>query len=342
MIPHGNSGPLGQLLKKIGAKVEIVDSKPEGEALCSDELIKLRKSEFPLGSRMRFLKWYLMHKLFKLDRSLEEFKKGVDEFTARFLRSFLGWALSITPCDIKFSKFLPIYRNAQKYGGPGIPIGGCKSVIDSLLEVIKSNDGNFFLQTKVKRIVSSNGTVIGIRAKENERYDLIISNIGHLETAKMLGDESYKSVISRLEPSSGIKYSIALNKPFIGHTGVLLTLETERISGMNEVTNADPNLAPNGRHLLMAHQPIITPNLKYEIALGLKDLKGILKGYSYEILAVQSYSDGWPVNRIKAGMDIGSKTPYKNLYVVGDGAKGDCIEVDGIALEITNLMRDLL
>jgi phytoene dehydrogenase-like protein len=341
MIPHGKRGPLGQLLKKIGAELEIVDSKPEGEALCSNELLKLRKSDFPLGSRMKFLKWCWMYRLFRFDRSLDRLEKEVDEFSARFLRSLLGWMFSITPRDIKFSKFLPIYRSTEKYGGPGIPIGGCKSVIDALLEVIRSNDGNF-VKAKVGRIVSSENTAIGIRAKEDKRYDIVISNVGHSETAKMLGDKSYEDKTLRLEPSSGVKYSLALDEPFIGHTGVLLTLETTRISGMNEVTNADPNLAPNGKHLLMAHQPILTSNLRYEISLGLKDLKRILKGYSYEVLAIQSYSDGWPVNRVKAGSDVGNKTPYKNLYVVGDGAKGNAVEVDGIAAGIADLMGDLL
>jgi phytoene dehydrogenase-like protein len=116
----------------------------------------------------------------------------------------------------------------------------------------------------------------------------------------------------------------------------------QRICGMNEVTNADPNLAPNGKHLLMTHQPVLTANLKYEINLGLNDLKLILKKYNYEVIAIQSYTNGWPVNRVKAGNDIGSKTPYKNLYIVGDGAKAECIEVDGIAMAVKNLMRDLL
>jgi len=273
---------------------------------------------------------------------MDEFEEGLDPFTVSFLRAFLGWSLSITPADIKFSKFLSILKNVEKYGGPGIPVGGCKAVIDALIETITSNEGRLHLRKKVKSVLVSNGSVEGLMIKEKENYDIILSNIGHELTAKMVQDRDYISRISNLEPSSGIKYSIALDEPFVGNTGVLFTPEMERISGLNEVTNADPNLAPNGKHLLMAHQPVITNNIKYEIKKGMSELQKLLKNYRYEILAIQSYSNGWPVNRVKAGSDIGYRTPFRNLYVIGDGAKGDCIEVDGIALGIKNLMRDLL
>jgi len=342
MIPHGNRGPLGKILKQVGSKVEIEDSKPEGLALWEGELKTVRRKDFPRGSRNKMIKWYLLHKIFRRDRTLDKFEEGIDTFTANFLRSFLGWSLSITPSDIKFSKFLSIVKNVEKFGGPGIPIGGCKAIIDSLTEIIKSNDGTVNLRKKVEGIFFSNDIVEGIKLKEKLKYDLILSNIGHDLTARILGDEEYIRRASKLQPSSGVKFSIALEEPFIGNTGVLFTPELKRISGLNEVTNADPNLAPGGKHLLMAHQAVLTSNLKYEINLGLSDLKELLKNYKYEVIAIQSYSNGWPVNRIKAGNDIGYRTPYKNLYIVGDGAKGDCIEVDGIAAGIRNLMRDLV
>jgi phytoene dehydrogenase-like protein len=170
MIPHGKRGPLGKILKEVGAKVEIEDSRPEGEVFCREEILSLRKSEFPLGSRMKFYKWYLMYKIFRKDSSLNEFEEDVDFFTANFLRSFLGWSLSITSADIKFSKFLSIFRNTEKFGGPGIPIGGCKSIIDALVDVIKSNDGSIFLRKKVDSLLTSEKSIKGLR-----KTDIMIS-----------------------------------------------------------------------------------------------------------------------------------------------------------------------
>lgn len=335
MIPHGKRGPLGQLLKKLDVKVEILDSKPEGEVLYKDDRKELTKKVAPLRTLMKFYAKSLAYRLFKKDFYLEKFQKSIDEFSSKFLDAFLGWSLSITPNEILFSKFLKIYQQTMKFRGPGIPVGGCKAVIDALIENLKSYDGNVYLRKKVEKIAVKNSKAKGVFVKNQKKsYDLIISNLGHVETQKLIGKD-YLNV--DLKESRGIKYSIALKQPYLNHTGVLFTLNTSRISGINEVTNADPNLAPNGRHLLMAHQPMLTTNVKYEIYLGLKDLKQILKGYDYEILAIQSYFDGWPVNRVKAGMDVGIETPYKNLFVVGDGAKGDDIEVDGIALNIFRL-----
>ncbi len=330
MIPHGSKGPLARTLKKAGVRIEVVNSRPEGEALYRGEIKEIRKKSFPFLSRLKFFKWCIKSRFGEL--KLSEIEADLDDFTARFLRAFLGWSLSITPEEISFSKILPIYRNLRRYKGPGIPVGGCKAVIDALREIVESNDGKIYRRTKIEAVrpVSDGFEVCW---KKTEKYDRVISNIGHAGTEELLN----RRYCPRLEASRGVKYSIALREPFISHTGVLFTLCTRRISGMNEVTNADPNLGRG--HLLMAHQPIITNNIRYEIAQGLKDIKEILRGYEYEIIAVQSYSDGWPVNRVKAGTDIGFRTPYDGLYVVGDGAKGEDIEVDGIALGVEEVVE---
>jgi len=108
------------------------------------------------------------------------------------------------------------------------------------------------------------------------------------------------------------------------------------IAGMNEVTNVDENLGK--KPMLQIHQPL-RDGTKDEILRGLKEIKELLKGYQYEIIAIQSYKDDWPVNRVMAGMDRGNKTRYKNIFVVGDGAKGDDIEVDGVALGVQRVLE---
>ena len=52
---------------------------------------------------------------------------------------------------------------------------------------------------------------------------------------------------------------------------------------------------------------------------------------------VQTYRDGWPVNRAGSGLDMGNTTPVRGLYIVGDGAKGKGgMEVEGVALGVEN------
>ncbi len=87
----------------------------------------------------------------------------------------------------------------------------------------------------------------------------------------------------------------------------------------------------------MSHQALQSDDIQSEIELGLKDLEDIFKGKEYEVLMVQTYRNGWPVNRTASGSFTSNSTPIKGLYIVGDGAKGKGgIEVEGVALGVEN------
>ncbi len=142
-----------------------------------------------------------------------------------------------------------------------------------------------------------------------------------------------------MKPSAGIKICLAAEEPLVGHGGVLFTPFTQRVNGINEVTQIDPSLAPEGMHLTMSHQTMLTNDVKEEIKLGLQDLKTMFAGKKYSVLLVQSYHDDWPVNRVSSGYDLGNLTPVKGLFIVGDGAKGrGGIEVEGVALGVQNTL----
>ena len=330
MIPHGSRGPLARLLRKSGCKVEIVDSTPEAEIYWNGEREVVSRKSFPLRDFIRLNLEFFSLKLGR-NRTLEDFGRGLSEMTYLFLKAFLGWSLSVFPDQIRFGSIVPIYRQTERYRGPGIPVGGCRAVVEELAEIIRSNDGEI-RREEVSALRA--GERFGVYGSERHEYDVVISNVGHKLTMELLG-ERYGSI--RPE-SRGVKYTIALDEPFIGHTGVLFTLGT-RIAGMNEVTNADENLGK--KHMLQAHQPL-REGRKEEILAGLRELKEILRGYSYEIIAIQSYRGDWPVNRVMAGFEESNHTPYENLYVVGDGAKGSDIEVDGVALGVEKVLEELL
>uniref|UniRef100_A0A7C4S5L2 FAD-binding protein n=1 Tax=Geoglobus ahangari TaxID=113653 RepID=A0A7C4S5L2_9EURY len=326
MIPHGKRGPLGKMLRKLGCDVEIVDSKPEAEILYKGERYRVTKKAFPIKEILFFYKELILSKLGK-DKTMEGVGRSLDEVTYLFLKSFLGWSLSIFPDQIRLSKFYPIYKATLKYGGPGVPVGGCRAVIEELSKIIRANGGEIIME-RVNALKP--GDKVGVFGKNKKLYDYVISDIGHKLTAELLGEEYEK-----IPESRGVKFTIALNKPFIGHSGVLFTLGMS-IAGMNEVTNVDENLGK--KPMLQIHQPL-RDGTKDEILRGLKEIKELLKGYQYEIIAIQSYKDDWPVNRVMAGMDRGNKTRYKNIFVVGDGAKGDDIEVDGVALGVQRVLE---
>jgi phytoene dehydrogenase-like protein len=369
ILPHGPSGPLAQLLSEVGADVEIVRSDittvriplKKGSLDYSKGFKDISFSDFPtLLSHKDRLKIALLIVSTRKNRptgsSLQAWIRTQvkDEWLVRFADAFCGWALSLRSDEVPVEEIFEIIENMYRFGGPGIPIGGCKGVIDALERVIAVNGGKIHTKTEVSKILVENGKAAGVLAgDETYKANLIISNLGHVATAclceEALSEEKDFEYLKRLEtlkPSAGIKICLAADEPLVGHSGVLLTPYAKRVNGVDEVTQVDPSLAPPGKHLTMSHQYVAPENIKYleaEIELGLQDLKAIFPGKKYEVLLIQSYHDGWPVNRAASGTDPGNETPIPELYVVGDGAKGEGgIEVEGIALGVAATMKKIL
>lgn len=352
MIPHGSRGPLAQMLREVGADVTIVNSNPmavirkrNGEDI---EFHDFRK-ELSLTKRVK-LGTILAYSLKFKPKSNISFRDWIlkyfdEEFLLRLADSFCGWSLSLQAKDVPAREMLEIIDNMYRYKGSGVPVGGCGAVTAALADVIKSHGGELHTRTCVDRIIVGKDRACGVSVNgKTIDADIVISDIGHPDTGRMYEcrDKEYLEKINNIRPSKGIKICVSADGPLISHNGVFFTPYAERINGINEVTNADSNLAPTGKHLVMSHQAVLSDDINQEINLGLLDLKKLFPDKKYEVLTIQSYSNGWPVNRASSGSDVGNRTPLCNLYVVGDGAKGKGgIEVEGVALGVRNVMREV-
>ncbi len=353
MIPHGSRGQLAQMLREVGADIKIIDSNPMAvirmETERDIEFHDFRK-ELSLTKRVK-LGTVLAYSLKFKPKSDISFRDWVlkyfdDEFLLKFADSFCGWALSLHAKDVPAWEVLEIIDNMYLYKGSGVPEGGCGAVTGALADIIRSNGGKIHTKSSVNRIINDRDRVTGISVDGHIiDADIVISNIGHLQTSRLYEckDEQYLKRIKSIKPSKGIKICLSSDEPIIGHSGVFFTPFAERINGINEVTNADPTLAPEGKHLVMSHQAVLSEDLNHEINLGLTDIRKLFPDKKYEVLLIQSYSNDWPVNRASSGSDSGNTTPVRNLYVVGDGAKGrGGIEVEGVALGVKNTIKDIL
>lgn len=345
MIPHGPTGPLARLLEQVGAKVKIVRSEPYATWMTRDN------RQVPLLSFRELLSPAAQAKIPIAMLKLMGQKKGTgadialhDPEILRLGDSACGWSLSATAANTPAPEVVGIMKNIQKYGTPGVPIGGCGGVVDALAHVIEASGGSIELGSRVDAIRVEDGRAAGVVVDgETVPADLVVSNIGHKLTARLYDrkylEPGYASVMDKVKPSAGIKICLAAEEPLVGHSGVLFTPFTQRVNGINEVTHIDPSLAPEGMHLTMSHQTMLTDDVQNEIKLGLQDLKTMFAGKKYSVLMVQSYRDDWPVNRVASGYDLGNLTPVKGLFVVGDGAKGrGGIEVEGVALGVENAL----
>ncbi|MHC1572295.1 MAG: phytoene desaturase family protein [Methanosarcinales archaeon] len=359
MIPHGERGPLGRMLAELGARVEIVPSKPSATIRIprGNSFEDLEFSEFI--SRLGFWKG-LMYRLLILEACLSigtgsSFRDWIarrlsDEGVAKLADSSCGWALSVTSGEVSASEGVSIIANILRYGGSGVPMGGCRSVVNALIQVIEESGGRIYTNKKVDGILVEDCTAESLCiGGEDITYDLIISDLGHRETQRLIrgdghigcsGVKRYEEEVASMHPTSGVKINIGSSESLVDHTGILLTPYAERVNGLNQVTNVDPSLAPPGKHLIMAHMAMRGNDPEEEVRLGLEDLEMLFPNAEYEVLMVQTYRDGWPVNRCAPGEDIGNRTPYDRLFVVGDGAKGrGGIEVDGIALGVNETVE---
>ena len=351
MIPHANRGPLANLLRKFNIKIKIHESYPQalfrigGKNYSYNKVIKL----FPLLKR---IKLYFILSYFKYGKGNHEIlyewieRKIGDPLAIKITDSFCGFSLSVTSKQINVQEFVSITKNIYKLGGPGIPDGGCKGITDALVNKLFEYGGKLKLKNEVKRIIVNDNKAKKVVVNDSEEsFDIIISNIGPKQTLELIGKENlpedYVRDINKIKEACGIKISVGCDKPMLGFSGILFTPEAERIAGINEVTNAVPDLAPHGKHLVMSHQPLLPKrNIKREIKLGIEDLRNIFSDFDdhCKILAIQIFKDSLPVNRSVSGISF--KTPISNLFLVGDAVKPrGYMETEGIAAGVKEMIE---
>lgn len=354
LIPHGATGPLGGMLKKLGVNVNIVRTSPAG-------LFRFDGKNYTHNQLPDLFGSWNKIKLLKLTSDLR-YSKGGDEPYIEWVKkrishkkvidlanSFCRWALSLDAHEVSSRELVSITRNIDKYGSAGVPIGGCKAVTRGLADVFLENGGVIKLEEDVKEIVVHDGKAKGITTAEGDHdFDLVISNIGPKGTAALCPKESfskeYLDLLSGTVSSNGIKISFSSDKPLVGSTCTLFTPEAELVGGLVELSHIDPSLSPEGRYLLMSHQKSYGGDIEKEIEKGIEDLRMQFPDFDEhcKVIMVQSYRDHWPVNRTASGTHLNPETEVKGLYNVGDGIKPEgFMETDGIAAGVNQALEKI-
>ena len=355
MLPHGEDGPLAYLLKLLGANVRIVNSNPKGMIFYEGKTFHYREGWKYLGftEKARATKLLLDVKRGKLPKGEEAEMSGREwirerigdnEFVDLFIKSFLGWADSVL--DVPAGELAREIKAALKWGGPGLVKGGCSAITGELARIVEGSGGKILTRKKAVKIDLDSKKVITADGEEFP-FDVLISNIGIRETVELIGrdnfDREYLKKVDSLRPSEGIKYNVALKGGLrIGNT-VVFTLDTERINGYNEPTSVSPELAKDGYTLIMLHHALQSKNVKAERRKGIEDIYRIFPNLDEEgeILLIQTYLDGNPVNRVANGQIV-DDFPISDVYIVGDAYKlPGGIEVEGIALGVMRTLERL-
>lgn len=352
-VPHGATGPLGMMLSQLGVHVDMVYEHPPATLMLEDGT-QIPFVDFPkrmgIGKRTRLALLSLLARLHPPTQG--SFKQWFhprmrDDYVLRVSDSFCGWVHSLGCDEVPAAEMLALLWNIQRFGMPAIIRGGCGAVADGLVEVIEQEGGRLSMGVDVRKILVKDGKAVGCATSDGVlEADVVVSDVGPAHTLSMLScavSSSYAQKVRRCEPSSGIKLSVAAAQPLLNHHAIVFTPYASRVCGLVEVSHADPTLAPEGMHLLMSHQRVRSQDLKEEIRMGMQDLRHMFPHAHLRLLLAQSYSDGWPVNRCRAGHDISPFTPFEGLYLVGDGVKGrGGAEVEGIAMGVDRVVSSIL
>lgn len=353
MVPHGATGPLGTLLRRLGVSTEMVYEDPPALLRLEDgthipfvdfakRLSAVNRVKLGILSLLAMIRT-------PTQRSFREwfYPRIRDDYLLRVSDSFCGWALSLGCDEVSAAEMVAVLQNIRRFGMPALVKGGCGAITDGLVEVIEEEGGRVSKGVEVKRILVEDGRVVGCASPDGtHNADVVVSNAGPTPTLSMLScavPQWYAKQVERCTPSSGIKLSFASQEPLLDHHAIVFTPYAKRVCGVVEVSHADPSLAPEGMHLLMSHQRVLSSDVKSEIRLGVRDVRQMFPHARPRLLMAQTYSDGWPVNRCRSGLDISPLTPFDGLYLVGDGVKGrGGIEVDGIAMGVEQVLSHVL
>jgi phytoene dehydrogenase-like protein len=290
---------------------------------------------------------------------------------AAFFACISRFALSLELYQVSTEEVIKTTKNMLRFGAPAIVEGGCGALTRELEHSVLERGGDVHLRYDVLQILQEDDQVVGVRVRNKANSEevlffapLVVSDIGPRATdallhnqqitqAEVLKQQGQLSELQGKDASTseatheaiGLKVHLLSDVSLIPHKGVMYCLDTQRIAGMVQPTNFDPGLAPAGKHLLISHQVIQSPDIEEEKRLALSDLR-MMFGEAFEkhcrVLTMSAYRGEWPVNRIAQGDDVPSNTPVQGLYLVGDAVKpSGYLMVEGVAQSV-NQFLDLL
>ncbi len=352
LVPHGSGGVLGRMLRDLDVGVPIVDADVvasfwvDGEHLvCRGAIDLLRRLSWRERAQVGRLLVRGLSPHF--EGSFDEWIRAVVGPSGRLYqvaRAFSEFALSLPLSAVSYREMRAVLITTLREGLPGVPRGGCRGVIEALVEAVRSGGGEVLLEHEVAAIVRQDHRVTGVEVRDRCRggvkvieTPLVVSNLGPVETLALCGEP-----VGELAPllASGLKIQFLSPTSLISHRSIMFCLGTERVAGIVQPSNADPGLAPPGQHLLMSHQVLQGADHRAEREAGLRDLRRIF-GTAFDrctVLSASRFVDSWPVNRAAQGADLRRPPPLAGLHWVGDAYKpAGFMMVEGVAESVRTL-----
>jgi len=138
--------------------------------------------------------------------------------------------------------------------------------------------------------------------------------------------------------AAGLKLHVLSDRSLIDHRGIMFCVDTQRISGIVQVSNAVPSVVPAGVHMLDTFQVLMTDDFALERQLAIDDLRAVF-GADFDrhcrVIRASSFRAAWPVNRAIQGQDLQNREPIPGFIMVGDAYKqSGYMMVEGVASSV--------
>lgn len=365
-FPHGDRGPFARALQRCGVEVEISRAKAfaafhvDGEQIVARNPIESVKVCSSLGERLRVTR-ALLQVWRKKDYGASFgdwlLEIALSERVQTVVDRFFQFSLSTTAFDVPYVEGRQVAHMIAKYGRPGVPKGGAREVARQLGLAAKRAGVVIRRHTRAQNLVLGDDRVCGVRLYDRRQGDsytvkapLVISNIGPSKTLKLctksgLRQENDPSPLP--PPAIGFKLQVLSPKSLIDHDAIMFCLDTQRVAGILQASNLDPDLAPPGKHLLISHQTIPPgADWRQERQSALEDWR-YLFGRDFEgckVLGSSHFPARFPVNWASQGFDLREQVyAERGLWMVGDGMKpAGLMMAEGVAAQAESVVRRIL
>lgn len=358
MAPHGSGGMLAQMIRSLDLPFPVVQRDVYASFYVGGRHIVWRRpwDIFKLfGARGSLDLIGIMTRL-KLDRERDQLqpfsewlvRQTADPMIHTLFERFAQFALSIRADQLPYREMRAIFKCLSQYGLPAIPVGGCKGVIEGLACFIAQRGGKIFTNAEVTQILfdEASGRTSGVRYRDRhgggaqEAYaPIVVSDVGPRATATLIEGAPAASAVfeSRYTEAAGLKLHIVSDRSMIPHNGIMFCLDTQRISGMVEVSRCVPDVSP-GKHMIDTFQVWMSDDFVTERELALADLRYVF-GPDFdrhcEVVRASAFRHRWPVNHIVQGADLDQTEPLPGLVMVGDAYKPrGHMMVEGVAASV--------
>ncbi|MHA1332451.1 MAG: hypothetical protein ACTSR2_15395, partial [Candidatus Hodarchaeales archaeon] len=271
----------------------------------------------------------------------------------QFFNAITGFALSLNIRDISTPAMFRFLKRLHERGKPGVPVGGCKHVVNLLTDFIKRNDSILQNNLELTKLEVDGGQIetaicrnllsedeIEIKAKH------FILNLGFPQVNKIFKNSGISSRLPVVPTAIGGGFIFKSDKTILKRSTVAQFPSLRYVKGAVEPTLSSPDLAPNGMTMFVTHQIFHSGNVVKETTSALDE---ILETFPYleeeDQLCAHTFHKGWPVNFAAQGNDLPNESEdFSNLFFVGDAYKGNAgwMMTEGVAHGVNKVVEKIL